>query len=48
MLMKKRKTEQEEPIYYVCIEDTYDIINAAESTLKQAKVVIMSWKGGST
>ena len=25
-LIKKRKTEQEEPIYHVCIENTYDVI----------------------
>ena len=25
-LIKKRKTEQEEPIYYVCIENIYDVV----------------------
>ena len=28
-LIKKRKTEQEEPLYYVCIEDIYDVIQRA-------------------
>ena len=27
--IKKRKTEQEEPLYYVCIVDTYDVIQRA-------------------
>ena len=31
-LIKKRKTEQEEPLYYVSIEDTYDVIQRAHVT----------------
>ena len=27
--IKKRKTEQDVPLYYVCIEDTYDVIQRA-------------------
>ncbi|KAK6178643.1 hypothetical protein SNE40_011172 [Patella caerulea] len=30
-LIKKRATQDEEPVYYVCIEDTYDVVKRAHT-----------------
>ncbi|KAK6195703.1 hypothetical protein SNE40_001075 [Patella caerulea] len=30
-LIKKRATQDEDPVYYVCIEDTYDVVKRAHT-----------------